>query len=112
MPAIAMLSLGKIGAINRALSKSPKTKTMFDMTMVIGSISMGLPLAIGVFPPVSQNKGYNCEEKFKNHENIYFSKGLWINFESWAIHIKIKNDREEFIINTQFLLNKCFLFAF
>lgn len=76
MPAFAMLSLNKIGAINRALSKSPKTKIMFDMTTVIASISIGLPMAIGIFPPVSQNKGYNCEESLKNHENVYFSKGL------------------------------------
>lgn len=76
MPFCIMSILSLNRNFNRLLTSSPKSKIIMELSCCITAISLGLPLAVAIFPPISQKEGSLCEDKFNKFEKLYFSKGL------------------------------------
>jgi thermostable 8-oxoguanine DNA glycosylase len=76
MPFCIMSVLSMNRNFTRLLNSSPKTKIICELSFCITAITAGLPLAVAIFPPISQKEGPLCEEKFHKFEKLYFSKGL------------------------------------
>ena len=53
LPTVGILLLNRSAVIKRTLLRSPKLKLGTDFACVVASLAFGLPLAIGIFPPVS-----------------------------------------------------------
>ena len=75
-PTIMMVGLTRMRMINRLMDKSKLAKGSIEFATVVLSLSLGLPMAIGIFDPASKIEGKKCEEQFHNIDYLYFSKGL------------------------------------
>lgn len=51
-------------------------KFMIDNFSVFIGLRLGLPISQALFPPIIESEGAKLEEDLRNHDKLYFSKGL------------------------------------
>lgn len=75
-PAVMLVGLSRLRVIDALMKANKVAKVGIDAAAILLSLTCGLPLAIGIFEPVSKIEGKKCEEKFHKYKYLYFDKGL------------------------------------
>lgn len=72
IPCALILGLGAVGIAPTGFA----AKSTVEFCCITAALTIGLPMSVSIFPPVSEKNGKDLEEEFHSHEKIYFSKGL------------------------------------